>query len=220
MNAKKRTFGKTMLAILILAAVVVFGAAGYLSYQYYGIPRCPACGMLITSEMMEHFVITDGQGNRLYACCQGCMLRLLDPVRGWEKLHIETFCDWYGPACKIVIDAEEHGNVVTVVPQTARILLGSKVVKSCANNRIAYNDTAVQQLLTHGYSQYTMKFQQHPLPEGTPVLPVPQAANMLATNVGIAYVAPNPWLIVGVVAIGVVILAGSGMAYKRLQSKS
>jgi len=118
-----------------------------------------------------------------------------------------------------VIDAREHGNVVTVVPDTARILLGAMVVKSCANNRIAYNDTAAQALLTHGYSQNTMTYQQHPLPEGTPIMPVPMAAPMLATKMGIAYVPPTPWLIVGFVVVGIVILAGSFAAYKKLMPK-
>ncbi len=210
---------RNIFVILIVAAVALFGITTYISYEYYGVPRCPACGMLITPEMDEHFLIYDSEGNRLHACCIGCVLRLLDPERGWDELHIETFCDYYGPDFKIIIDIKENGNVVEVTPETARILLGAKIVKSCALNRIAYNQTAVEGLLSNGYTQHTMTYQQTELPEGTPVLTVAEAAPMLANNRGIAYVSPSPLLPIGIAIAGAVILTMSIIAYKKLTPK-
>jgi hypothetical protein len=144
------------------------------------------------------------------------MLRLLDPNKGYEQLHIETFCDFYGPQYKIIIDLDQHGNTTTSTPDTALILLGSKVVKSCANNRIAYNQTAANALLSQGYTEHTMHYQQNPLPEGTPTLPVANAAPMLA-KMGITYVPPSPLVPALLLVAGMMILVGSFITYKKLK---
>lgn len=207
---------KMVLVAFIAIAVVIFGLTGIVYYQQYGITRCEVCGMEIMPEMDEHFIIHDTQDNRMHACCIGCALRLLDPVKGHEEIRIETFCDYYGPNYKIIIDAEEHGNVTTVTPDTARILLGAKVVQSCANNRIAYNQAAVDGLLEKGYSEYTMSYQHIPLPEGTPVVMIPMAAPMLAAK-GIAYTPPSPLTPTLLLIVGIIVLVGSFVSYKKLK---
>jgi len=209
---------KTLVAGLIIVAVIMFGATGYLYYQYYGIPRCPACGMLITPEMDEHFKIYTegwGKGERLHACCIGCVLRLLDPERGWDELYIETFCDYYGPDHPIRIHVWNHGKNCEVDPPTAKVLLGAKIVKSCALNRIVYDDYAAEQLLKIGYTEHTMKYQHVALPEGTPVIPPCKCAPMLAEKVGIAYVPPSPMIPASFAIIGIVILLVSIVMYRR-----
>jgi hypothetical protein len=149
---------------------------------------CPACGMAITPEMDEHLVITDGEGNRLHACCIGCALRLLDPVYGWEEVHIKTFCDWYGPDHPITIDAYDYGQRVEFTPDTAQILLGAKATMACRSNRIAYDQTAVDELLKNNYHpENTMSYQRCELPEeGTyPIASPSKLAPILATTMGI-----------------------------------
>jgi len=220
LSISKRAFLKIVRNVLIIAAIVLFSAAGYLSYQYYGLDRCPACGMLITPDMKEHFFITDGEGNRIYVCCQACMLRILDPVKGYDQIRIETFCDWYGPEYKIIIEAKNHGNDTMVNPDTVVLLLGAMVVPGCGSTRIAYNQTAAEMLLMDGYSKYTMMHQRNQLPEGTPIVTVASAATMLSTRVGITYVAPRPWLVIAVSVIGVIVLAESSLMHKSLESKA
>ncbi len=149
---------------------------------------CPACGMTITPEMDEHLVITDGEGNRLHACCIGCALRLLDPVYGWEEVHIKTFCDWYGPDHPITIDAYDYGQRVEFTPDTVKILLGAKATMACRSNRIAYDQTAVDELLKNNYHpENTMSYQRCELPEkGTyPIAPPSKLAPILASTMGI-----------------------------------
>ena len=176
--------------------------------------------MIITSDMKEHIFITDSQSNRIYACCQACMLRILDPVKGYDQIHIETFCDWYGPEFKIIIDARNHGNSTVVNPYTALLLLGAMVVPGCSNTRIAYNQTAAEMLLMDGYSKYTMIHQRNELPEGTPIKTIPSAATTLSTTVGITYIAPKPWLVIAPTVIGIIILAECLMMHKSLEPKS
>ncbi|HID18379.1 TPA: hypothetical protein EYP27_02440 [Candidatus Bathyarchaeota archaeon] len=207
---------------LVVVALAMFGVTGYLYYQFYGIPRCPACGMLITPEMDEHFKIyTDGwgEGERVHACCIGCVFRLLDPERGWDELYIETFCDYYGPDKPIRIHVWNHGKNCEVDPPTAKVLLGAKIVKSCAVNRIVYDDYAAEKLLKIGYTEHTMKYQHVPLPEGTPVIPPCKCAPMLAEKVGIAYVPPSPIVPVSFAIVGIVILLVSIVMYRRTAAK-
>jgi hypothetical protein len=214
---------KIILVALIAVAVVMFGVTGYFSYQFYGIERCPACGMLITTEMEEHFVIYDGEGNRVWSCCQGCFFRLLDPYptsnpRGWEELHIETFCDWYGPDYKIKIDAYEHGKRVEYTPDTALVIFGRNITGSCASNRFAYNETAAEMLLEHGYSKYTMKFQRAPLVEGAEslVFTPAEAGRLIPWKwAGIDYHAPPLFLTASFAIIGVVILVAAIVSYVK-----
>jgi hypothetical protein len=110
---------------------------------------------------------------------------------------------------------KDHGNTVSVTPATARLLLGAKIVRSCVNNRFAYNQEAVDGLLRKGYTEYTMTWQQHPLPEGTPVMEIPKATPALA-NGGITYVAPSQIMPMILGAVGALTLGGSLLAYKKL----
>jgi len=209
---------KAILVTLIVVAVVMFGVTGYFSYHFYGYERCPACGMLITPEMDEHFEIYDGDGNQVYACCIGCVFRLLDPVRGWDELHIKTFCDWYGPDYPITIDAYDHGQRVEFTPDTVKALIGAKVTGSCASNRIAYNQTAVEALLENGYHpENTMTFQHCALPEqgAFPIASPSKVAPVLAEAPGIAYVPPSPLLPISFAIIGVVVLVAAIVAYRK-----
>ena len=175
--------------------------------------------MIITSDMKEHIFITDSQSNRIYACCQACMLRILDPVKGYDQIHIETFCDWYGPEFKIIIEARNHGNSTVVNPDTALLLLGAMVVPGCSNTRIAYNQTAAEMLLMDGYSKYTMIHQRNELPEGTPIRTIQSAATTLS-SVGITYVAPKPWSVIALTVISIIVLTESLMIDKSLGQRS
>jgi len=209
----RRSFLKYALAA---GGVVILGGAGYWYYRDYAPKRCEACGMEIMPEMEQHLLIRDqSTGQQLYACCQGCALKLADPVRGHKEYTIETFCDYYGPDHKITISVEDYGNNVSVNPATARLLLGAKVVKSCANNRFAYNQDAVDGLLKKGFTEYTMMWQQHPLPEGTPAMEIPKATPTLAKG-GITYVAPSPMIPAIVAVAGALTLGGSVLAYRKL----
>lgn len=216
----EKRLGRRSLIKYALAAggVVLLGGASYEYYRsYVAVPkRCEACGMAIMPEMEQHLLIRDeATGERVYACCQGCALKLADPVRGCKEYTIQTFCDYFGPERKITINVKDYGNSVTVDPVTARLLLGAKVVKSCANNRFAYNQEAVDGLLKYGFTQFTMAWQQHPLPEGTPVMEIPKATPVLATG-GITYVTPSPIMPMIVAVAGALTLGGSLLAYRKL----
>ena len=80
---------------------------------------CETCPMVVNAEAQEHFQVTDGNGDKHYVECMGCALKLL---KTYETLHIETFCDWYGPDYKIVIDISEKGAITTVNPSSALVL--------------------------------------------------------------------------------------------------
>ena len=205
---------KIVSLLLLVAGIAVVGASSYTIYQQTSDTRCEACGMLVTSEIKQHIKIADGSGAAHYACCQGCMLRLLDPKKGSSTLHIETYCDYYGPEYKIMIDATMNGNKTITTPSTAIILLGTKVVTSCANNRIAYNKTAADRLISEGYSSYTMSWQKNPLPQGTPVMPVAMVAISMAQK-GISYTPPSMTFPIILAGIGVLILIISSVILKK-----
>jgi hypothetical protein len=207
---------KILPIVLLVTAIGILGVSGAVYAQQYSVVRCEACGMQISPEMQAHIQIKDAQGNSHYACCQGCMLTLLDPKRGYEQLNITTYCDFYGPSFAISIVAKEHGNLTVTTPSTAVILMGGKIVASCANNRIAYNQTAADELLELGFTANTMIYQQHQLPNGTPVVPVAKAAMMMAAK-GITYVPPQPIVPVLLAVVGVGVIAVSVVGYKKLK---
>jgi hypothetical protein len=217
---EKRTNRRGFIQYGLAAAGVAFaGGIGYWYYRDYAPKRCEACGMEIMTASEEHFQIRDQlTEEQLYACCQGCALKLADPERGHKEFTIETYCDYFGPEKKITINVRDYGNSVTVTPTTARLLLGAKVVKSCANNRFAYNQEAVDGLLKNGFSKYTMMWQQHPLPQGTPVMEIPKATPTLAKG-GITYVEPSLILPAIVGVAGALTLGGSLLAYRKLTKK-
>jgi len=196
---------------LVLVAIILLASSGYLYYQYYGQPRCPACGMVVTKEMIDHIKVYDSQGNLIPVCCIGCAFRLLAAPQ-WKTLHIETYCDWYGPDYKITIDIVD-GKVVKVEPETARFIIGAAITKSCASNRVAYNQTAVENLLKYGYSEYSLYKTE--LPPNAPVLTAEMAAAKLP-QVGIKYAPPSVAFLAGIAVAGIVVLALSVVAWKKL----
>lgn len=206
---------KNILALLMIAGITVIGFSGYSVYKQISETHCEACGMLVTTEIREHIEIMDESGSAHYACCQACMFRLLDPDLGYNNLHIETYCDCYGPDYKIIIDCTQNGNHTISNPTTAVILLGGKIVQSCANNRIAYNSTAAEILIDQGFSTYTMSWQRNPLPPMTPVIPVAMVAQNMALK-GISYTAPSLILPLSVGGFGLVILILSMLMFRNL----
>ncbi|TDA40140.1 MAG: hypothetical protein DSO08_00420 [Candidatus Methanomethylicota archaeon] len=140
-----------MVGVFVVVALLLIGTGGYYYYTYYGTPRCEACGMIITPEMDANIKMIDLDTNqRVWTCCPGCMLR---SVVAHPNVHIEALDSWYGTSAPKIVIEIRNGSVVSVTPDTARILLGSKVVKSCANNRIAINETSAALLLQYGWNR-------------------------------------------------------------------
>ncbi len=203
-----------MLGVFVVVALLLIGTGGYYYYTYYGTPRCEACGMIITPEMDANIKMIDVDTNqRVWTCCPGCMLR---SVAAHPNVHIEALDSWYGTSApKIVIEIRD-GSVVSVTPDTARILLGSKVVKSCANNRIAINETSAALLLQYGWNRDNpLAVFKNELPEGTPVLTVAQALPGLK-QMGIQYVPPSATFLGSIVVVGVAVLIIGILAWKKL----
>jgi hypothetical protein len=132
--------------------------------------ECEACGMKVTADDQWHFKVTDGNGQVHYVECFMCALNL---VKRYDSLRIETFCDWYGPNCTIIIDSVDRGEHVVVNPPSALFLRTG----FCEDNRVAYNQTAAETLSTD-YSQFTSVFQQHGWTVEPKKVSVPESVNM------------------------------------------
>jgi hypothetical protein len=132
--------------------------------------ECEACGMKVTADDQWHFKVTDGNGQVHYVECFMCALNL---VKRYDSLRIETFCDWYGPNCAIVIDSVDRGAQVVVNPLSALFLRTG----FCEDNRVAYNQTAAEALSTE-YSQFTSVFQQHDWTVEPKKVSVPESVKM------------------------------------------
>ena len=165
--------------------------------------------MTVTADDQWHFKITDGNGQVHYAECFMCALNL---IKNYESLHIETFCDWYGPTYPIYIDSSGHGAQVTVNPPTAMYLYTG----ACSDNRVAYNQTAAD-ALKNNYSQYTSIFQQHAWGSVPTVTTVLEGVNM--NNAMSPEEAAKPtmtvFLIVGIAVAVVAIIAVAVIMYRR-----
>ncbi len=175
------------------------------------IQQCEACGMDVTPESQVRYKVIDGSGNIHYVECYMCALNL---VNDYETLHIATYCDWYGPNYPIVVDSSNYGGTVTISPSTAIFLRGG----SCVTARVAYNQTAADNLLESGFSQYTSPEQQYALPSTTEVKLVREAistwyAQPKTTN------SPTTLILVLIAMAGVAFIAGSIVAYKKLSKK-
>ena len=153
--------------------------------------------------------MTDGNGDKHYVECMGCALKLL---KTYDTLHIETFCDWYGPDYKITIDISEKGTITTVNPSTALVLSGG----GCTGNRVAYNQTAADALLINGYSPYTMVMMQQALPSNTNVTTISARALTFALGQQ-AKTAEVPAMLiyVGVAGIALVIIVSAILIKKK-----
>lgn len=203
-----------IVGVFVVVALLLISTGGYYYYTYYGTPRCEACGMIITPEMDANIKMIDLDTNqRVWTCCPGCMLR---SVVAHPNVHIEALDSWYGTSAPKIVIEIRNGQVVSVTPDTARILLGSKIVKSCANNRIAINETSVELLLKNGWNPNNpLAVFKNQLPEGTPVLTVAQALPGLK-QMGIQYVPPSPAFLGSIVVIGVVVLIIGILAWRKL----
>jgi hypothetical protein len=172
--------------------------------------ECEACGMTVTADDQWHFKVTDGQGNRIYVECFMCAL---NEIKRQDTLHIETFCDCYGPDYKITIDSTGKGAQVIVNPSTAIYLYTG----SCENNRVAYNQTAAD-FLTSNYSQYTSKLQQHEWQMQPTVISVSEGVN-LYNEMGIQEADKSFIAILLIAVIAVVAVIIGVFAYTRLKKK-
>ena len=175
-----------------------------------GIIECEACGMDVTPESQARYKITDGTGEVHYVECFMCALQL---INDYETLKIETYCDSYGPNYPIIIITSNYGKTVSVSPSTAIYLRGG----SCVTARAAYNQTAADNLLLNGFSQYTSPEQRYALPSSTEV-------NLVSEAIGKWYSQPittnSPTTLTFVLAagIGTAIVIGSIFAYKKLNT--
>lgn len=171
--------------------------------------QCEVCGMDVTAESQARYVATDGNGNVHYVECFMCALQL---IKDYPTLQIRTFCDWYGPSYPITVDSNNYGANVVVTPPTAMYLRGG----SCVTARAAYNQTAADNLLTNGYSQYTSLEQQYALPLTTQVKTVTEAINAWYVQPKTTETPTN--LMLGIVAgVGILVVAVSVVAYKKIK---
>jgi hypothetical protein len=168
---------------------------------------CEACGMEVAADAQAKYTIIDGNGTMHYAECYMCALNL---INNYDTLTISSYCDWYGPNYPVTVESSQYGKVVNVTPSTAMFLNGG----SCVINRVAYNQTVADALLTNGFSKYTLPMQHYDLPSGTNVATVAQAAMTLAKNT--PNQTPTVPIMIGVFA-GVAIIALSIVSYKKLK---
>jgi hypothetical protein len=173
--------------------------------------QCEACGMDVTAESQARYKVTDGDGNVHYVECFMCALNL---VNDYQTLHIVTFCDWYGPNFPIKVDSSNYGQTITVNSNMAIFLRGG----SCVTARAAYNQTAADNLLAMGFSQYTSPEQQYALPASTDVKLVSEAIRTWYAQPN-ATGSPTSLMLVLIAAIGVIFIAGSIVAYKKLNKR-
>ncbi len=204
----------SVLVGVVVVAALLIGASGYLYYQEYSRSRCEACGMAITTESEANYEIFDASTNkRLWACCSGCMLRL---AAAHPDMHIDALDSWYGESAqKISIDIAD-GSVSSVSPDTALIVLGSKVTNSCVSNRIALNQTSAQLLRDNGYNaDNPLSPFKTEVPATAPLLTVQQALVPLKAK-GITYTPPSPITMYAAAIAGVAVLVIGVIAWKKL----
>jgi hypothetical protein len=170
--------------------------------------ECEACGMIVNAESQAKYNVVDGDGNVHYVECTMCALQL---VNKYDQVTISTYCDWYGPNYPIIIKSYNFGKDVTVTPSTAMFLNGG----SCVINRAAYNQTAADQLLANGYSNYTLSEQRYSLPVGTKVSTIANAVLAIGQN---THSQPSNLPVILAAVAGVAITAGSIGAYMKLRS--
>ena len=201
---------KLLTVIMIASMISILGLPAATLADQTETYDCETCPMLVGAEAQSHLKVYDGNGDRHWVECIGCALKLL---KNYDTLHIETYCDWYGPNYPITIDISEHGKVVTVSPDTGLTLLGG----GCTGNRVAYNQTAANNLLTNGYSQYTMSIMKQPLPANTNVTTFAQRALTFASDNSVDVEGQNPMFLVLIAVVGLVVIAGAAVAFKKIK---
>jgi hypothetical protein len=165
--------------------------------------------MDVTPESQTRYILTDGAGKIHYVECFMCAMQL---INDYETLHVETFCDWYGPNYQITIDTSNFGQTVSVSPSTAIYLRGG----SCVTARAAYNQTAADNLLANGFSPYTSPEQQYALPSTTQIKLVNDAISTWYAQADTT-AAPTSLIFVLFLVVGVAVIGGSIIAYKKLK---
>jgi hypothetical protein len=165
--------------------------------------------MDVTPQSQARYKVTDGNGKVHYVECYMCAMQL---INDYETLHIDTYCDWYGPNYPIVIDTSNYGTTVAVSPSTAMYLRGG----SCVTARSAYNQTAADKLLANGFSQYTSTEQQYALPSTTEVKLVKDAISTWYAQAD-ATAAPTSLTLALIVVAGIALVAASIIVYKKLK---
>jgi len=171
--------------------------------------QCEICGMDVTPESQARYRVTDGNGNVHYVECFMCALQ---GIKLYQTVNIQTYCDWYGPNYPITINSTNYGQNVIVTPSTAMFLRGG----SCVTARAAYNQTAADNLLANGYSQFTSPEQQYALPSTTQVKTVNDAIYAWYVQPKATTTPTNLILALAVVA-GVVVVVMSVVAYKKIK---
>ena len=204
------TLSKKVLSVILLAILVSFGLPLTSHGQAQGNQVCEQCGMSVSPEAQARYRVTDESGSVHYVECFMCALNL---VKAYSQLHIVTSCDWYGPNYTITIDSRNFGKEIVVNPPTAMFLNGG----SCVINRAAYNQTAADALLTNGYSQNTLAGQRYPLPPNTKVASVLDAA-LEYGRTNTAQPSQTSAVLIAVAAVGVAVIVGSFLAFKKLRS--
>ena len=198
---------------IIILFIIALGFLGsiesvFTAMQTQSDITCETCPMTVGTEAQEHLMVYDGSGTRHYVECIGCALKLL---KTYDTLQIQTYCDWYGPQYTVTANISQQGAVATVSPTTALILSGG----GCTGNRVAYNQTAAEALLVHGFSEYTMTMMKQSLPANTNTTRIAERAQTYAQSQGTAEPFPLVPLLLAVIGVGVA--AGSFVAYKRLR---
>ena len=194
-------------AFVVLFAFAI--TAGLIGQSLAQTQTCETCPMQVGEDAQQHFAVYDGDGTRHWVECIGCALKLL---KTYDTIRIETYCDWYGPDYPVVAEISQQGAVTTVNPSTAVILMGG----GCTANRVAYNQTAADELLANGYSEYTMMMMQQALPANTNVTTIQKRALTFAATSEEA--APQSYLLPAVIAVvGIVVIAGAIVAYKKVK---
>jgi hypothetical protein len=171
---------------------------------------CEVCGMDVTLESQARYRVTDGTGNIHYIECYMCALQL---VNDYETLHVVTYCDWYGSNYTITLDSQNFGATVTVSPSTAVFLRGG----SCVTARVAYNQTAADNLLANGFSENTSPEQRYVLPSTTQVKLVNDAVSTWYSKADVTGV-PTAVVLALALVLGIIIIGGSILAFKKLRS--
>ena len=123
--------------LLLILSISLFG----LGVAQAQTDECDQCGMTVDSTGKSRLVIVDSDGNSHIACCPICALKMLNY---YPSLTISSFCDYRGSDYPIIITATNHGNSVTVDPESALIIAGG----SCTKNRLVYNSEAADALLS------------------------------------------------------------------------
>jgi hypothetical protein len=175
------------------------------------IKECETCGMDVTADSQARYQVTDGNGNIHYVECMMCALSL---INDYEIVNIRTYCDWYGPNYPIAVVSSNYGASVTVTPSTALFLRGG----SCVTARAAYNQTAADNLLTNGFSQYTSPEQQYALPSSTEVKTIANAIQTwyaLLVNSNSDNSSQLTLIVAAIVGIAVII--GTAIGYKKIK---